>query len=100
LLLWLFLRPRANTYPDRTLSEWVWSILNGSDMKCGWLKDRFGLSWQIVPACLPDVIKHPKALQAHASDEEAPYRGAGTRCARVTGTLQWRFRLRPKGCIS
>jgi predicted 3-demethylubiquinone-9 3-methyltransferase (glyoxalase superfamily) len=43
-----------------------WSKLSdgGSDMQCGWLKDRFGLSWQIVPACLPDLIKHPKAMQA------------------------------------
>ncbi len=31
---------------------------------CGWLKDKFGLSWQIVPSRLPDLIKHPKALQA------------------------------------
>jgi predicted 3-demethylubiquinone-9 3-methyltransferase (glyoxalase superfamily) len=27
-------------------------------------KDRFGLSWQIVPTRLPDLIKHPKAMQA------------------------------------
>ncbi len=30
----------------------------------GGLKDKFGLSWQIVPARLPELIKHPKALQA------------------------------------
>jgi predicted 3-demethylubiquinone-9 3-methyltransferase (glyoxalase superfamily) len=30
----------------------------------GWLKDKFGLSWQIVPALLPDLLKHPKAVQA------------------------------------
>ncbi len=36
----------------------------GSDGRCGWLKDRFGLSWQIVPTRLPDLIKHPKAMQA------------------------------------
>jgi predicted 3-demethylubiquinone-9 3-methyltransferase (glyoxalase superfamily) len=43
-----------------------WSKLSegGSDMQCGWLKDKFGLSWQIVPSRLPDLIKHPKAMQA------------------------------------
>jgi predicted 3-demethylubiquinone-9 3-methyltransferase (glyoxalase superfamily) len=36
----------------------------GSESQCGWLKDKFGLSWQIVPARLPDLIKNPKAMQA------------------------------------
>jgi hypothetical protein len=36
----------------------------GSEGQCGWLKDKFGLSWQIVPARLPELIKHPKAVQA------------------------------------
>ena len=43
-----------------------WSKLTagGSEGQCGWLKDKFGLSWQIVPARFPDLIKHPKAMQA------------------------------------
>jgi predicted 3-demethylubiquinone-9 3-methyltransferase (glyoxalase superfamily) len=43
-----------------------WSKLSagGSEIQCGWLKDRFGLSWQIVPARLPDLVKNPKAMQA------------------------------------
>jgi predicted 3-demethylubiquinone-9 3-methyltransferase (glyoxalase superfamily) len=43
-----------------------WSKLTagGTEIQCGWLKDKFGLSWQIVPARLPDLIKHPKAMQA------------------------------------
>jgi predicted 3-demethylubiquinone-9 3-methyltransferase (glyoxalase superfamily) len=43
-----------------------WSKLTagGAEVQCGWLKDKFGLSWQIVPAVLPDLVKHPKALQA------------------------------------
>jgi len=36
----------------------------GSEVQCGWLKDRFGLAWQIVPARLTDWVKHPKAMQA------------------------------------
>jgi predicted 3-demethylubiquinone-9 3-methyltransferase (glyoxalase superfamily) len=43
-----------------------WSKLSagGSEGQCGWLKDKFGLSWQIVPANLSGLIKHPKAMQA------------------------------------
>ena len=36
----------------------------GVEIQCGWLKDKFGLSWQIVPARLPELIKNPKAMQA------------------------------------
>jgi predicted 3-demethylubiquinone-9 3-methyltransferase (glyoxalase superfamily) len=43
-----------------------WSKLTagGNEIQCGWLKDKYGLAWQIVPARLPDLIKHPKAMQA------------------------------------
>jgi predicted 3-demethylubiquinone-9 3-methyltransferase (glyoxalase superfamily) len=43
-----------------------WSKLTagGSESQCGWLKDKFGLSWQIVPAILPDLIRNPNAMQA------------------------------------
>jgi predicted 3-demethylubiquinone-9 3-methyltransferase (glyoxalase superfamily) len=46
--------------------DYYWSKLSagGSESQCGWLKDKFGLSWQIVPARLPELIKHPKAMQA------------------------------------
>jgi len=46
--------------------DYYWSRLlaGGSESQCGWLKDKFGVSWQIVPARLPDLIKHPKAMQA------------------------------------
>ena len=43
---------------------WAKLTAGGAESQCGWLKDKFGLSWQIVPARLPDLIKHPKALQA------------------------------------
>jgi|SRR5271170_3630885 len=46
--------------------DYYWSNLadGGKEVQCGWLKDKFGLSWQIVPARLPDLVKHPKAMQA------------------------------------
>jgi predicted 3-demethylubiquinone-9 3-methyltransferase (glyoxalase superfamily) len=30
---------------------------------CGWLKDRYGLSWQIVPAILPKLLEGPARAQ-------------------------------------
>jgi predicted 3-demethylubiquinone-9 3-methyltransferase (glyoxalase superfamily) len=46
--------------------DYYWSKLTegGRDIQCGWLKDKFGVTWQIVPAKLPDLIQHPKAMQA------------------------------------
>ncbi len=43
-----------------------WSRLTeeGTEIACGWLKDKFGLCWQIVPAHVFEMIKHPKAMQA------------------------------------
>ena len=36
----------------------LWEKLSagGSGAQCGWLKDRYGLSWQIVPAILPQLL--------------------------------------------
>lgn len=36
----------------------------GKPMACGWLTDRFGLSWQVVPRNIDELIRHPKAMQA------------------------------------
>ncbi len=42
----------------------------GEQGPCGWLKDRFGLSWQVVPAGMDDVFRDPdkgraeRAMQA------------------------------------
>jgi predicted 3-demethylubiquinone-9 3-methyltransferase (glyoxalase superfamily) len=32
----------------------------GEEGQCGWLKDKYGVSWQIVPAVLPQLISDPK----------------------------------------
>jgi predicted 3-demethylubiquinone-9 3-methyltransferase (glyoxalase superfamily) len=40
----------------------LWSKLTadgGSPGQCGWLRDRFGLSWQIVPSVLVQMLKDP-----------------------------------------
>jgi predicted 3-demethylubiquinone-9 3-methyltransferase (glyoxalase superfamily) len=43
---------------------WMKLSAGGNEGQCGWVKDRFGISWQIVPARLPDLIQKPKALEA------------------------------------
>jgi predicted 3-demethylubiquinone-9 3-methyltransferase (glyoxalase superfamily) len=39
----------------------LWEKLSagGSDFKCGWLKDKYGLSWQIVPTMLLRLMADP-----------------------------------------
>lgn len=39
----------------------LWARLSagGQEGQCGWLKDRFGLSWQIVPSILPELVRDP-----------------------------------------
>jgi predicted 3-demethylubiquinone-9 3-methyltransferase (glyoxalase superfamily) len=43
-----------------------WSTLSegGEEGPCGWLKDRFGLSWQVVPTALPELLQDPDAEKA------------------------------------
>jgi predicted 3-demethylubiquinone-9 3-methyltransferase (glyoxalase superfamily) len=36
----------------------------GSEGPCGWLKDRFGLSWQVVPTGMDELFSHPDKERA------------------------------------
>src|SRR5262249_4050914 len=39
-----------------------WNTLTqggGEPGPCGWLKDRYGLSWQIIPTALPELLSDP-----------------------------------------
>jgi len=43
-----------------------WTMLTGdggTERNCGWLKDKFGMSWQIVPAVLPELLANPEKAQ-------------------------------------
>ncbi|MBV9125954.1 MAG: VOC family protein [Planctomycetes bacterium] len=45
--------------------DYYWERLSaGGDEKaqqCGWLKDQFGVSWQVVPTALPQILQGPDA---------------------------------------
>jgi predicted 3-demethylubiquinone-9 3-methyltransferase (glyoxalase superfamily) len=52
--------------------DYFWGKLSdgGKEGQCGWLKDKFGLSWQVVPARMgqlmrsPDPVKSKRAMEA------------------------------------
>lgn len=49
---------------------WEKLLAGGEESRCGWLKDKFGLSWQIIPSALgrllsdPDPVKSKNVMQA------------------------------------
>jgi predicted 3-demethylubiquinone-9 3-methyltransferase (glyoxalase superfamily) len=58
---------------DQEEVDYLWQKLTadgGEESQCGWLKDKYGLSWQIVPTVLsemlsdPDPAKSGRAMQA------------------------------------
>ena len=38
---------------------WVKLTEGGEEGRCGWLKDKFGVSWQIIPTILPELMVDP-----------------------------------------
>lgn len=46
--------------------DFYWNNLTldgGEEGNCGWLKDKFGLSWQVVPTVLPKLLSNPEKAQ-------------------------------------
>jgi predicted 3-demethylubiquinone-9 3-methyltransferase (glyoxalase superfamily) len=56
---------------DQAEVDYFWDRLSegGEPGPCGWLKDRFGLSWQIVPSVLPKLLGDPDRDKARRATE-------------------------------
>ncbi|MFY9918557.1 MAG: VOC family protein [Mycobacterium sp.] len=54
---------------DQAELDYYWDRLvdGGAESHCGWLKDRFGLSWQIVPDRLFELTNDPDPARAAAA---------------------------------
>ncbi len=52
---------------DQAEVDRYWDALTadgGQESQCGWLKDRYGFSWQIVPKALPELLGDPDRAKA------------------------------------
>ena len=49
---------------DEVDMYWEKLSAGGEESQCGWLKDKFGLSWQIVPAALGELMSDPDPVKA------------------------------------
>jgi predicted 3-demethylubiquinone-9 3-methyltransferase (glyoxalase superfamily) len=54
---------------DQAEVDYFWSRLSASpeSEQCGWLKDKFGLSWQIVPKQMGELLGSPNRRKALAA---------------------------------
>jgi predicted 3-demethylubiquinone-9 3-methyltransferase (glyoxalase superfamily) len=59
------------TCADQDEVDYYWNRLaeGGQEVACGWVKDRYGLFWQVVPAVLPDMIADPDPEKARRVNE-------------------------------
>lgn len=60
------------TCRDQAEVDHYWNALTsqgGEPSMCGWLKDRYGLSWQVVPKRLEELLSDPNPRRAKAATE-------------------------------
>jgi predicted 3-demethylubiquinone-9 3-methyltransferase (glyoxalase superfamily) len=46
--------------------DYFWEKLteSGQEVQCGWLKDKYGLSWQVVPTILTELLQDKDPVKA------------------------------------
>lgn len=51
--------------------DYYWDALSagGVTEQCGWLRDRYGVAWQIHPVMLGEMIRHPDRVRARRATE-------------------------------
>ena len=56
---------------DQDEVDYYWNTLSdgGEEGPCGWLKDRYGLSWQVIPSGVIDLIGDPDPEKAKRATE-------------------------------
>lgn len=54
---------------DQAEVDYFWDALtkDGEESQCGWLHDRFGMAWQIVPVQMPGFLGDPDPARAQAA---------------------------------
>ena len=57
---------------DQAETDRVWEAMlanGGKEVQCGWITDRWGLSWQVVPERLVELMKDPDPDRARRATE-------------------------------
>lgn len=58
---------QINCYTQGEVDHYWQKLSAGGDstaQQCGWLRDKFGLSWQVVPTVLPKMLTDPNAAKS------------------------------------
>ena len=77
---------------DQDEVDYYWEKLTegGEEGPCGWLKDRYGLSWQVVPTGMDEIFSDP--------DPERAPRARWRRCSGCASSTSPRCARRPTAC--
>lgn len=56
---------------DQEELDHYWDRLSadGTEVACGWVTDRYGVSWQVIPAVLPELVGDPDPEKARRATE-------------------------------
>ena len=55
--------------------DYYWEKLTadgGQESMCGWLKDKFGVSWQVIPTVLAEMLRDPDPAKGGARHQRVP----------------------------